>query len=327
MSRVKKTIKNAKIGIFFYLISIFVQFFSRKIFLDYLGDDFMGLSATLFSILGFLNLAELGIGTAIGFTLYKPIFDSNHFEINRVFALFSYLYRKIGIIIIVLSLIISCFFPLIFGDVSFNMGLIYFMFYSFTVSSLLSYFFNYHIFLLEADQKGYVVTSYFQTTTLIKIIGQIALTIYFKSYILWIILELIFSIITAIALRRKIKAEYPWLKIQPNSDKSILKQFPELIKTIKQVFVHKIGSFVLSSTDQLLIFTFVNLQSVAFFGNYQLIFAKLMGLLNSFFAGTSAGIGNLVAENNQNSIKNILGNDGTQVLYRRGSYDFSFLFD
>ena len=77
MSRVSKSLKNAKVGVFFFTVSIFLQFFSRKIFLDELGDDFIGLESTLRSVLGFLNLAELGIGTAIGFTLYKPLFDKN----------------------------------------------------------------------------------------------------------------------------------------------------------------------------------------------------------------------------------------------------------
>tara|TARA_R110002096_G_scaffold395427_1_gene590892 strand:+ start:194 stop:1720 length:1527 start_codon:yes stop_codon:yes gene_type:complete len=305
MSRVKKVIKNAKIGVFFYIISILVQFFSRKIFLDYLGDDFIGLSTTLNSILGFLNLTELGIGTAIGFTLYKPIFDDNNNEINKIFTFFGYIYRKVGIAIIILGIIISCFFPLIFNDVNFDLGLIYFMFFSFMISSLLGYFFNFHLFLLEADQKGYIVTSYFQFFSLTRVIFQSIISIYFESYILWVLLEVVFSIINTIALRKRIKKEYPWLIINSNSNKEILKDYPELIKTIKQVFAHKLGGFVLSSTDQILIFAFVNLQSVAFFGNYQLIFAKLLGLLNNFFAGTSAGIGNLVAENNPNSIKKI----------------------
>jgi len=47
MSRVKKTIKNAKVGVFFYTIILFVHFFSRKIFLEGLGDEFIGLTSTL----------------------------------------------------------------------------------------------------------------------------------------------------------------------------------------------------------------------------------------------------------------------------------------
>ena len=95
MSRIKHTIKNAKVGLFFHAITIFVAFFSRKIFLDYLGADFVGLISVLQSILGFLNIAELGIGTAIGYALYKPIFNGNQKEIDQLIQYFGYLYRKI----------------------------------------------------------------------------------------------------------------------------------------------------------------------------------------------------------------------------------------
>src|SRR5690606_22111370 len=99
MSRVSKSLKNAKIGAFFFLISIFAQFISRKIFLDFLGDEFIGLTSTLRSVLGFLNLAELGIGTAIGYALYKPLFSKDHNEINKIIALLGILYKRIGLFI------------------------------------------------------------------------------------------------------------------------------------------------------------------------------------------------------------------------------------
>jgi O-antigen/teichoic acid export membrane protein len=305
MSRVAKTLKNAKIGVLFYVITIFANFFSRKIFLQYLGDDFIGLTSTLQSILGFLNLAELGIGTAIGFTLYKPIFEKNYELINRILALFGNLYKKVGLITLIIGIIISLFFTQIFKDVDFSYSIIYFVFYCYLSSTLLGYFYNYHLILLEADQKGYVVTQYYKSFTLLRLILQSVVLLYFKNYFLWVSIELAFAIIYSITLRKKIQKIYPWLNLNYKSNKSILKEFPGVIKKIKQIVVHKIGGFVLNGTDQLLIFAFVNLESVAFFGNYQLIFMNLLGLLNNLFAGTAAGIGNVVAENNKNTIKKV----------------------
>ncbi|GAL67064.1 hypothetical protein [Jejuia pallidilutea] len=77
MSRIQKTLLNAKVNVLFYVLSVFVVFFTRKIFLDKLGVEFMGLTGTVGSILNFLNLAELGVSTAIGFALYKPLFDND----------------------------------------------------------------------------------------------------------------------------------------------------------------------------------------------------------------------------------------------------------
>lgn len=305
MSRVKKSLKNAKVGVFFFIASILVQFFTRKIFLENLGDAFIGLESTLRSILGFLNLAELGIGTAIGFTLYKPIFDENHKEINKIIALLGVLYKRIGFIIIGVGIVVSLFFPLIFEETQFSLLLVYVVFYTLLSSALLSYFANYHQSLLGADQKGYIIQGYFQTLMIIRVIIQAFIAIYLKNFFLYIILELIFSVIYSIIVRKKIKQEYPWLIINSSEKAQIIKEYPEIIKKIKQVFVHKMSRFVKNSTDNILIFALVNVQSVAFFGNYQLILTKLAGLVKMAFAGTGSAVGNLIAENDQKNIKKV----------------------
>lgn len=305
MSRVSKSLKNARVGAFFFVVSIFVQFFSRRIFLDFLGDEFIGLTSTLRSVLGFLNLAELGIGTAIGYALYKPIFEKNHNEINSIIALLGLLYKRIGLFIFFGGVIISIFFPYFFGDTQFSLGLIYFAFFSFLISTLLSYFINYHMILLEADQKGYVVQIYFQSLNILRLLLQALLAYYLQSYYAWIIMEVIFSILTSIILRVKVKQEYSWLIIHSKEKGDIIKSYPDIIKKTKQLFVHKMGSFVKDGTDNILVYALVSLESVAFFGNYQLIFMKLIGLIKITFAGTGAGIGNLVAENDKKNIDKV----------------------
>jgi O-antigen/teichoic acid export membrane protein len=305
MSRVAKAIKNVKFSVFFYSLFILVQFFSRKIFLDNLGDDFMGLTATLQSFLGFLNLAELGIGTAVGFSLYRPLFENNQKEINNIINLFGYLYKKIGLAILLLSVVLSCFFPIIFNSVSFPLGLIYYVFFAYVVGSLLGYFYNYQMFLLQADQKNYVVDSYFQSFNLVKILLQAIIVFYYANFVAWVTLELVFALTYSFFLRKRIAREYPWLIEDKNTDRSILKKYPELIRKVKQITAHKLGSFVTNGTDQILIFIFISIETVAFFGNYQLVFGKLSALINTAFAGTSAGIGNLVAEKDGPTINKV----------------------
>tara|TARA_R110002096_G_scaffold262999_1_gene456455 strand:+ start:1120 stop:2649 length:1530 start_codon:yes stop_codon:yes gene_type:complete len=305
MSRVKKALKNIKYSMFFYILFVVIQFVSRKIFLDNLGDEFIGLVGTLQSFLQFLNLAELGIGTAVGFSLYKPIFEKDEYKINELISLFGFLYKKIGFIILSIGIILSLFFPLIFSSVTINLSVVYFAFYTFLFGLCLNFFFNYHLFLLEADQKNYVITSYAQTLNLFKIGLQSIAVLYFDSFYIWISLELIYSIVFSASIRYKISKEYPWLDLNRKTKKSILKAYPELIKKVKQISVHKLGSFVTSGTDQILIFAFISIESVAFFGNYQLIFNRLLQLVNTTFAGTGAGIGNLVAENDIKNIKKV----------------------
>ena len=78
MSRTNKILKNAKVGTFFFVLVSFIGFYSRSIFLDKLGDDFIGLIATLQSFLSFLNLVELGVGTAMGFAMYNSVRTQYH---------------------------------------------------------------------------------------------------------------------------------------------------------------------------------------------------------------------------------------------------------
>ena len=123
-SRVRKSLLNARVNLIFYFLTLALSFFSRKIFLDTLGADFVGLTGTLQNLLGFLNLAELGIGSAIGYVLYKPLFDHDETKINEIISVFGYLYRWIGKIILIAGCILACFLPLIFPNTEFELGLI-----------------------------------------------------------------------------------------------------------------------------------------------------------------------------------------------------------
>jgi O-antigen/teichoic acid export membrane protein len=303
-TRFSKSLMNAKINLIFYFIGLFLSFFSRKIFLDSLSADFMGLIGTLGSVLSFLNLAELGIGQAIGYVLYKPLYDHDRKKINEIISVFGYLYSRIGFLILLIGIIISCFFPLIFGKSHFPLAAIYFAFYSFLISSLLSYFLNYRETLLGADQKNYVVTAYFQTAGFIKTIIQIAAAYYTHNYYYWIAIELVFGFIASFILNWKINQVYPWLKSEVKLGKKIFDKYPEVMKYTKQLFVHKIASFIQFQTDSILIYAFVSLKYVALYGNYTVIISKLALLINNILDGTSAGIGNLIAEGNRkNTIK------------------------
>ena len=91
--RVSKSIKNAEVNLIFYFLTLFLSFFSRKVFLDCLGPEFIGLSGTLSNILGYLNLAELGIASCISFYLYKPLQENNHEKLQELLSVYGYLYQ------------------------------------------------------------------------------------------------------------------------------------------------------------------------------------------------------------------------------------------
>ena len=279
--RVHKSFLNAEVNLIFYFLTLFLAFFSRKIFLDCLGTDFIGLTGTLGNILGYLNLAEFGISASIGYFLFKPLQSNNQQEIQDILSLLGYLYNKIGFIILYGGIIISLFFPLIFAKEGLGLGIIYFAFYSFLGSSLIGYFINYRQTLLSADQKNYLVAIYFQSANIVKIVLQIFLAYYFRNLYVWVGVEFLFGIIGCIILNWKINKEYPWLHVEKKNGKYLIKKYPEVINKTKQVFIHKIKDFVLVKSDELFIFLFVSLKMVAYYGNYMIIISKLISLFFS----------------------------------------------
>ena len=298
-SRVKKTWLNAKVNFIFYFLTLIANFIARKFFLDWLGNEFIGLTGTLLNILGYLNLAELGVSSAIAFNLYKPIKEGNREKINAVISLLGYYYRNIGLIITGAGIVLSGFLYFIFKDSDFrDFGVIYFAFFSFLISSLLGYFFNYKQILLVADQRNYIVSSMMQSSNILKAIVQIFVAIYCHNFYLWIAIELIFSLGYCLLLNIKIKNVYPWLKTKISLGKITSKENPQILKSTKQVFIHKIKDFLLLKSDQLFVFAFVSLKMVAFYGNYVLVVNKVMQLFNQLLEGVVASIGNLLAENN-----------------------------
>lgn len=303
--RVHKTVMNAKVGFIFYFVSIFLAFFSRRIFLECLGDEFMGLAGTLYSILEFLNISEIGIGTCVGYFLYKPIADQDKLKICEIVSLFGYLYRIIGTIILTGAIIVSAFFPLIFHDNGVSLDIVYFAFYAFLGSQLITYFINYRQVLLDSDQKTYKISIWTQTGGTIATIIQIALAYHTHNPYLWVIIQFTLSIFTCWMLNWVISREYPWLKTDKSRGREILKKYPDILVKAKQIVIHRLKNFFLSKSDEILIFAFESLQMVAYYGNYVMIVGKLTALFNQVLVGMNASIGNLVAEGNKWNIRKV----------------------
>lgn len=304
-SRIHKSWMNTKVNLLFYLLMTAVTFFSRKIFLDRLGADFIGLTGTLQNILGLLNLAELGIGSAVSFVLYKPLREGNKQAISEIVSVFGYYYRKIGSIVLGIAVLVSLFFPFIFTDSVFDNSLIYFAFYAFLLSSLIGYFINFRQILLTADQKKYVVTAYFQTANIVKIFIQMAVAIYATNLYLWVAIELSFGLFYAVILNWKIRQHYPWLEATVDKGNQERRNYPAIITKTKQVFIHKFKDFLLSQSDQILIFAFVSLKMVAYYGNYVMVVSKVTMLFSTTMDGMFASVGNLIAENDKQKIQKV----------------------
>lgn len=324
--RVYKSIQNAKVGFIFYFITIFLAFFSRRIFLECLGIEFIGLTGTIGSILSFLNLSEVGIGTCIGYFLYKPIEQGDKQKICEIVSLFGWLYNIVGSIILAGGILISLFFPIIFANEKLTFSIIYFSFFSIVGSNVIGYFINYKQILLESDQKMYKIAIWTKSGNIVKTIAQIILAYRLKDPYIWVSIEFIFGILVCIMLNYVIVHEYPWLKTDKSKGLKILKKYPDILVKAKQIVIHRLKNFFLSKSDEILIFAFESLRMVTFYGNYIMIVGKLTELVNNVFIGMNASIGNLVAEGNMSNTKKVFWEFCTFRYWTTGIFVICLLF-
>lgn len=305
-SRTYNSIRNSVVALIVFAVNFLLLFVSRKVFLEHLGTEILGLNTTATSLLQFLNLAELGVGVAIAFSLYKPLSEKDYKAINEIVSVQGWLYRNIAFIIIAGAAVLMCFFPWIFSKMQLPLWYAYASFSVLLFSSLLGYFVNYKQIVLTANQQNYKIQGSYQVALQIKIVFQIICLSYFNNgYIWWLVLEVIFSIIASLWLNIVIKKVCPFLNTNISKGKALRKKYPVIITKIKQFFFHQISGFVLAQSSTLIIYAYTTLRDVAIYGNFMMIINGLTSLLNAVFSGMSASVGNLVSEVDNNRILSV----------------------
>ena len=305
-SRVGNSIRNSMAGMFYYSLNLCLNFISRKVFLDYLGAEVLGLNTTAINLLQFLNLAELGIGFAVAFSLYEPIAKDDKNAINEIIALQGGLYKRIAFFIIAGAFILSFFFPLIFEKTPLPLWYAYASFGVLLFSSLLTYFVNYKQILLTASQQAYKITFSYKMVMLAKVVVQIFLIKYLENgYVWWLITEGFFAIIGSAALSWIVRKTFPYIENVKQPFKELNKKYPVIGQKVKQLFCHKIADFAVTQTSPLIIYAFLSLTVVTYYGNYLMIISGAVLLMTEVFNGLSASVGNLIAEGNKQRIVSV----------------------
>lgn len=305
-SRTTKSIRNSVVALLFFGIEFFLKFYSRKIFLDYLGTEILGLNTTATNLLQFLNLAELGIGAAVGFTLYKPICDKDKECINEIITLQGCLYRRIGFAVILGALVLMAFFPWIFAKTDLPLWYAYGSFSVLLFSALLSYFVTYKQVILTASQLDYKVQLGYRSWMILKVVCQtVAIARLPDPYVWWLVLEAVFAILATASLDRVTRRTFPDLKTDVAPFCDLKQKYSCVIIKVKQIFFHKVSGYILAQTSPIIIYAFLSLSAVALYGNYLMIVSGLTLLFEAAFNSLTAGIGNLVAEGNKKTILSV----------------------
>ena len=306
--RTKKSLRNSVVALAIQFASMLVGFFSRKIFIDYLGTEVLGLNTTATSILNGLNLVELGIWSAISVTLYKPLFRKDEQAVREIIALQGWLYKIVAGIVIVGSLVVMAFFPQIFSKSALPLWYPYATFGVLLYSSILTYFVNYKRNALYADQQNYKVLLCSRLVALVKLASQaVAVRFSAHGYVWWLVLEVVFATLGAVLTQWVVYRTFPYLKEKVEHPDRLRFKYPEVLQKIKYLSFHKLGSFAVSQISPLIIYSFASLTLVALYGNYMVLSANLLAVLTALYAGMEAGIGNMVAEGDRRLTMRVFG--------------------
>lgn len=293
-SRIINSFKNIKNGLISQIVSLVFNFIVRTIFVKYLSEDYLGINGLFTNILSILSLAELGFGSAIVYSLYAPLAKNDIKKIQAIMNFYKKVYMYIGIVIGILGISIIPFLDYIIKDYLYlnNLNYIYMLF---LVDSVSSYFFAYKRSILIADQKEYVSSRYRYIFTIIKSLMQIVVLVIFKNFILYLIVQILTTILENIYIAYKINKIYPFLN-SLNNEVLCKNELIKIKKDVNALFIVKFGHVMLNGTDNIIISSFVGIQWVGLLSNYNLVIGSIIMLLSQIISGLTGSIGNFIAK-------------------------------
>lgn len=294
--RAKKSIRNASYMFVASILTTVLTFISRTVFVNVLTNTYLGMDSLFANILSFLSLAELGIGASIGYALYRPIKNGDKEKIKSYMKLFEIFYRRIGIFVLGLGFFITPFLGLIVDEKTENIKYLHVFFVLYVINSGISYFFAYKATIIACDQKQYIITRIDIVYTVLMRLTQIIGLWITKSYFLYLLIQIIATVINNLTVAFVATKQYPLLK-EKNVQTLSIEEIKEIRKNVGAIFISKVGNVMSYATDSMIISRFLNLSSVGNLANYNLVGNSLLGLLQKVLGTVTASVADLTVEN------------------------------
>lgn len=290
--RTRYTLINMAVNIGGQLFNQVLGFIGRMVFIHYLSAAYLGVNGLFTDVLGMLNLAELGIGTAMIFSLYEPAAKDDKRKLAQLMNLYKILYRVVAGIVLLVGLALMPFLGFFIKDSGGieNLRLIYLMY---VANSACSYLLSYKNSIFLAYQKAYIKNLWVVVFDALRTIAQIIIIVLTRNFILYLLVQFVLQFIPNIIVSCKVDKEYPYLKE--------CKELPEreeffgILRNIGAMSFHKLGTVIVRNTDSLLMSSFVGLLSVGIYSNYKLVLSGINNLMDKFSNAFTGSLGNLGA--------------------------------
>lgn len=297
MGRVQKAAKNIFFGYISNFMILILGFWQRDVFIRVLGETLLGVNTLYADILSVLSLAELGVGTALNYSLYKPVANRDYEKIKSYMRLYKKAYLTIACVIGIIGIAITPFLPLLIKEGSRD-GLavrelvIYYLIFLFNTVS--TYFVAYKYSLVNAEQKDYIQTNITTITKIITAGVQIIVLYVTRSFLLYLLAHAAIELLQKIAVSIYLNRLYPYLR--DRKVEKLTKEETDIVVTkSKALMFHKIGDVARLQTDSIIITYFIDVALVGFVGNYNYVITYGANFINLIFNSIISGLGNLVA--------------------------------
>lgn len=302
-TRTENVFRNVVYSVISQIIMLVLQFALRTVFIKTLGVQYLGINGLFTNVLTILSFAEMGLGNAIIFSMYKPISDKDTEKLKTLMSFYKKMYKYVFIIVLVIGISLIPFLGQLVGpqEVPGNIVVYYLFFLS---NTALSYLWIYKASIINADQKSYLVVVYQQIFMLIQVGIQIIILILTQNYLNYLIIQIIMVIATNFFISKRADKLYPFLK--DNNVKPMTKEDSSTISTnVKSLMLYKFGSVVLNGTDNIIVSMLLGLANVGVLSNYVLILNSVNSLLQKVTESFSASIGNLNITKDRDKQENV----------------------
>lgn len=270
-----------------------LAFISRTVFINILGTEYLGVNGLFTNILGMLSLAELGVGSAVSFSLYKPLAQKDTRKIQAIINFYRNAYRVVALIVAAVGISLIPFLHYIVRGVS-EVHNIYIIYCIFLFNSVTSYLITYKTTLLSADQRNYLITNINTVVKAITAISQIIYLLIFGNYIGYLLIDAAIQLISKFYLNYFTNKRYPF--IHGRNDAHLTKEERSTIFTkIRALILHKVGEVSVYQTDNIITSAFINTAVVGLVSNFTLIINTVNTFVVSIFNSATASFGNLIA--------------------------------
>lgn len=290
----KRGLLNVIVSIAFKIVLLAGAIFVRRFLIKYAGNAVNGLNSLYLSVIGFLAVAELGVGSAITFCMYKPIVNGENDKVAALYHLFTKLYLIIGAIIFVAGCIVLPLLPYLVADYQSLNQNVYLTFFLMLISVVLSYLFSSKTSLINAYKNNYITTTITSSGMLLQYVLQIVVLIFTRSFIWYLACRIVAAAVQWGATELIVRVKYK--DIIKNKQKVDAETKQQVTQNVKAMFMHKIGSVLINTADSIIISAFLGSVILGKYNNYTTIMTAMTGVLNLFFTPLTSVIGHLFVE-------------------------------